>query len=984
MPQVVDGLELKMRGFEAPRRRVFGADHLTFIDGELAGPGSMTPADFVGGGQAALPVNPNPVTGPGVNPLIPITRSDVNGPITELFSLPDIMAGYGSLYLGPHATPPITDNFGQPLKVGHSYYNTSDGVNYTWSTAGVWASSLQPVSSGLRVYYYNFPVPSSSIPPGGGGQADAHGNVLSFDLSAGQAATDAVQVYINGVLLTNGADYVVQEGGSGGDTIGLAVPYCAGSTVIVSINAASGTQFLANALSANTTAWVCDNSNKTFPLIDFAGNPLVPRSGANCIVSINNIVQNPVTDYVIVGSAITFVVPPPFNAEVWVTVGIPVSESAGSFVQPISPYDHGGVGNSSADDTNALALSIIEMLGTGRPIDLSGGSWRVTGALPVMHSATIVGAGEIYVDWDGLGKPILEISPPLLATYDVSAIDIVPYTFTPGAAVTNNVIRLTLVTPGALPPVGSVCKITASNALPDAAAGNSVGNDTGLGYVYCPMTLLDSYTTAIQLHQLDEERSVDLRGFKMRANWDALVSFDWRVPFIQINGAVKPRCTDLRFEDGTRGIVLAGCWLASTRGLRTEHMRNAPVSETPPINGDGVVDSGSFMSIHTDCGGSDAGHIYTTAVAPSTSPRVTWGRAVQPRLLGGQASSCSSAAYDAGPSCWEPSFSDLGVTGGYYGESASGAGIRLRGTRGRATGCKVRDCPIGFEIYQQYDTEGGNHALDGCEYNGTGTPVRFARDAGLSAAPKQTLRIRDFYGETYASAGIDVSACDVVIEGLVRIVTRGSLSGTQAIFLRAASTVRSYGDGRLALVCAAMTGTPGPNLIVFTGPNCGAAGLNGAIRAGSVAWNAVVAESDGPTAAVAGAFRIDCDADIAGAAASGGYSLNGAGNLLTAGALQLILTVNNARTQAAKTSAFSLTTAMNRQTLLCSGAYTITVPAPAVLGPDFACAILSTTGNIVLDGPGATNLTIPSGSLARLVAVGAGIYANIATQTILT
>jgi hypothetical protein len=75
---------------------------------------------------------------------------------------------------------------------------------------------------------------------------------------------------------------------------------------------------------------------------------------------------------------------------------------------------------------------------------------------------------------------------------------------------------------------------------------------------------------------------------------------------------------------------------------------------------------------------------------------------------------------------------------------------------------------------------------------------------------------------------------------------------------------------------------------------------------------------------------------------------------------------------------------MNRQTLLCSGAYTITVPAPAVLGPDFACAILSTTGNIVLDGPGATNLTIPSGSLARLVAVGAGIYANIATQTILT
>jgi hypothetical protein len=914
----------------------------------------------------------------------------------------DVVAGAASFYLGPKTVPPVTDNLGKPLQVGMTYYNVNDETQYVWTSSGKWRVGGSALPSANKIYVYTLSVPAAQIPPNGPGTPDSHGNVLRFDISASATSVNAVSVYANGVLLVGGADYIVHEAGEA-DWIELLATWCAGSNLVVVVTNTASILFAPNAVKINTTFWSTGDDefgpingvNTVFPLRDMTGNSVNPVNAVNLLVSLNNRIIEPNIEYQVIGDTIAFAIPLEIEDEVWVTAGVPTAGNDLSNVSstPFTPREMGAVGDKVADDTRAIVNSINRMLETGQPLNLSNGIFRITGPLPLMNKANISGdgTGEIYVDFDPEQSPILDINIPLVDTYAVASIAVVNFDFNGAYTADSEMTRIQLTLTGGqvMPAPGDICKVTSDDQLVGVETGDHTGQHVYIAavsgsYVYIPNLLYDAYTTNIQLHKL-RRTSVVLRGFRMSANWTSLVANDWIFEFVRVTGAVTPTLERFTCYDGVQGVTFAGTYKGSTLGFRAYHMRNATASENPPVPGYGFVDAGSFMTQHTDIGGDDCRHAYTT-VSPdaATWDRVAWGRTIKPSLNGGKSVGCSAAAYDTHSDCLEPNFANLDVYGGYFGENSAGAGIQFRGIRGIASSCRVRDCAVGFEIYKQFTGEAASHLLDNCYYSGKGTPIRIDRDPGLSSVnARQMTRLRNFYGETYGLMGIDASDCDMLVEGITRIVHQGSLAGARALFMRAAATARSYGDGRLVHVISGMTGTPNPRLITFSGPNCGADGLFASVRAGSVAWQAVVSEDD-PTPAVAGAFRIDCDCDLAPGAASGGYSLNGGSNLLTAGALQLILTVNSARTPAQRVGAFSLTAAMNRQIILCSGTWTLTVPSAAVLGPDFKCEIIVTSGTVTIDGPGGTNLPVAANNSGRVWVAGSTVYASSQALTTLT
>ena len=979
----VSGQELKMRGFEAPRTSRIVSDQVVVVDGPTTGPASSSPATLTEGGLLSLPTNPSANVGANANPLLPIVWGNGEDAKAETFSLPAVLAGWGSLYLGPKPVHPITDNFGGALVVGHTYYNTTEGRQYVFSTAGRWTPVLYPVPSEIRTYFYTFPIDTTQIPPDGQGTPDSNGNILQFDFSLGPQSVYAVNVYINGAQLVNGVDFEVNEGGS----IDLAVAFCAGSSVVVQVLSPVETTFVANAVIVDTSQWLFNGIEDTFPLEDLSGNPLTPGSSANCIVSLNGVVQNPAA-YTTVAGTIIFADAPLPATVAWATVGLPAT---GSKIQALSPADYGGAGDGVADDTAAMIIALNEMKRTGLTLDLSNGTWRVTDALPPLDKASIVsnGSGEIYVDWDADG-PILNIEVPTNGEWPVTAITTASYDFAGVESADTQVTRLQLGGTEALPLAGDICKVTANDALVGVEAGDCSGQhifilatDLVNRYVFIAGGLIDSYTTGMELRRL-RRNLVNLRGFGMRANWDRLIPEDWNFSFIQVQGAVNCRADDLRFRDGVQGITFAGCYRNATRGIRGEHFRNATASETPAIPGYVVVDGGCFQPYHNDLGGSDARHIYTT-ISPDAGSwdKVAWGRTIWTILEGGQAGACSAAAYDTHSDAYEPLFIGLNVFGGYFGEDSAGAGIQFRGVRGTAHNCNVYNCPVGYELYKQFANEVAGHRLNNCSYYGSGTPIRAEHGDDLTGADaRQRLRVNGFDGRTTGQIGIDLLDADLILSGSVRILQSGSQTSCRAIFQRAASTVRSEGGRLLHDITGIVGPAQPPRLITFSGPNCSAAGLTAQVIAGATPWQAVVSEND-VTPAVAGSFWIDCDCDLPPLSTSGGYSATGSGNLLTAGALLLVLTVNGGRTQATKTGAFALVASHNRQTIVCNGTFTVTVPASTILGSEFHCVLAVVGGTVTIDGPGATNPTIAAGSRAQIVVAGTNVQALVsAYQTL--
>ena len=93
----------------------------------------------------------------------------------------------------------------------------------------------------------------------------------------------------------------------------------------------------------------------------------------------------------------------------------------------VNPYHYDATGDGVADDTAAVVAAMTAVdAQAGAYLDLSGGTWRVTSALPTLTRPMIDGSGTgtLYADW-ALSAPILRLQPPVPANavYTVTAID---------------------------------------------------------------------------------------------------------------------------------------------------------------------------------------------------------------------------------------------------------------------------------------------------------------------------------------------------------------------------------------------------------------------------------------------------------------------------------------------------------------------------------------------------------------------------------
>jgi hypothetical protein len=102
-------------------------------------------------------------------------------------------------YLGAKSTPPLVDNDGNPLLTGALYWNTVDNQMYVWS-----GSAWGGISSTAQIFRYKYTAAGGETSESG---PDDNGLTLSYIVGK-------EQVYLNGVLLVRGTDYVATNGTS--------------------------------------------------------------------------------------------------------------------------------------------------------------------------------------------------------------------------------------------------------------------------------------------------------------------------------------------------------------------------------------------------------------------------------------------------------------------------------------------------------------------------------------------------------------------------------------------------------------------------------------------------------------------------------------------------------------------------------------------------------------------------------------------------
>lgn len=993
MAEPVDGTEIKLRFPELPSAvGKWQSGTGVAVDGLTSGPLFALPDELARQGISTLPPSITTVD-LASQPRIPI----VTGNKVENYPLADVVSGNGSFYLGPKQFPPTVDNFGNPLVVGHLYYNTLDLAFYTWSPSGTWTLASAAFPGALKAYYYLPVVDTNVVPLGGPLTPDSRGNILTFALTGDVQDRDPINLYLNGALLCNNVDYILTEGGTAGDYINLVNPARAGSIIVVQVLGKPTIDYASNAASANTGLWILNGVTKTFPLRNIAGDDLIPTSTINCIVGINGRVIDPTRDYTVLGPSITFADAPFVGDEIFVTVGLPLGDAVGlSVPAAISPFSYGAVGNGVADDTAALVEAINQINARKAVLDISRGTFRITGVLPQITNPMIDGhgSGSIYLDFDVAGAPLFDCYVAEKATYDVTSITVTTFDFAGAFSSDTEVTAVACTVPaGQTPPeIGDIVKVTAPVQTVGSDTGDYIGqhlyvaavvNTSGTTWtIYAPSLLVDDYgSTGRQLQILDRKQPCILRDFAVRANYTRLVAEDWKGIAVRVTGAVSPYTSGLTFEDLHQGLFLCGTWRASTNSTFCRRLRNATASEVPPVVGYGVVDAGSYMSVHSDLSGDDCRHVYTTAALQNTNPRLMWGRAFRPTINSGTAGNCSSSAYDTHSDCYEGHFSNIEVDGSYYGEQGTGSGFQFRGIRCRATNCHVRNGPQGFVFYKQNAGEEAEHVLDGCSYRGNGYGIRVdCGDDLVGVDRQQVARVRDTIIDTTNRDAIRIHDTTLEIDGTVRIIHRGSIAGARALYIDGGGFVNSIGLGRLVYDFSRMTSAPNPRMITYEATGCGAV-LNAQIIAGAVNWMAWVSDNETPLGAPAGVWSIEADCDKAPQNPSGGYSQFGPNNRLTPNSLKLRSTVNRSRQGATKGSNFALFNSDHGQVFVCTAAITITVPVPDIIGFDFQCTVISTSGNVILDGSGGTNVTVAAGSRAEVKVGNGRVYASVSTHT---
>lgn len=659
-----------------------------------------------------------------------------------------------------------------------------------------------------------------------------------------------------------------------------------------------------------------------------------------------------------------------------------------------SPKDFGGDPSGVVDSTAAVAAVISAMNAGGVAGRFDGGIWRVTSALPQITRPIIVGdgSGEIFVDYvPAAGAAIFDAKIPIGEVYTVTAVDLgITYDASGTFTADSTVTRLTLSLAGAqaMPAVGAVGKLTGTNVL---SPNENTTDQSGVhievlavsgSFVYVPWIPLDTYSTGMQLIMLGTQPCA-IEGVRFRGNFATVVSGDAKYAFLRVQGAIFDRLARLRFRDGCEAAIQRwGCFMGGTHNIRVAHMRSALLSEAAVIAGYGVVDAGCWQSLHTDMGGFDCRHLFTTVTLAPTADRVAWGRNFRPLVEGGQAAGCSAACFDTHPDAWEAAFKNCRAVGGYFGESGAPIGFQLRGGLGRVDGCSASDFQYGYQITKTVANEGGSHSVVNSRYDGSGIPVRILHDAALSAA---NARQRVFLGNLHleanlvSTAGVFAAAADIELIGNVRVVTKNA-ANARGIELTEISSIRSAG-GKLVFDCQQGINFPRP--IIARGDGCGVPGLDLEVIAGAISWQGVISENENP-AAVMAEVRIDCDADKAPSTSGGQNSSNGASAMLQpTSAIKIRGTVQRGRSGAPRTSSFTLQAFDHGRIIPVTATATVTVPAAIVLGQDFECQIAAFAA-VTIDGPGATNTALTSGQSGRIRVMNGVVQTAVASNTVIS
>lgn len=161
-------------------------------------------------------------------------------------------------------------------------------------------------------------VDTSAWTPSGGVLRDMSLNPVT------PASSSDIFVNVNGVWQNPGVDYVVSA-----SSIAFIPPFEADAhTYAIAIVPTTVSQAPGAAVTKlDTSSWVFNGTNTTFPLLDSGGSP-VGTAAVNLLLSLDGVWQNALVDYTVANTFVTFTTPPQADTHVFAISGLPAFTAA--------------------------------------------------------------------------------------------------------------------------------------------------------------------------------------------------------------------------------------------------------------------------------------------------------------------------------------------------------------------------------------------------------------------------------------------------------------------------------------------------------------------------------------------------------------------------------------------------------------------------------------------------------------------------------
>jgi hypothetical protein len=228
-------------------------------------------------------------------------------------------------WMGAYSSPPTQNTCGEPVAQGAMYYDLTGQATYVFDGSS-WHAVVQPVPGNADQFLY-LPASTTSIFTG----LDYYGNTLNFSASGSE-----VLVYLNGVKQLETFDYTL-----GTNTVNFIQAIGPPNTVQVVVIGEVPVVLppVPSAVKVDTNLWTFNGTTTVFTLKDLAGKSLTPPSAADCVVSLNGVIQEAGRDFTTTAGQITFTTAPLADADKWMLVGLPMQASAAAADTSVWVFD---------------------------------------------------------------------------------------------------------------------------------------------------------------------------------------------------------------------------------------------------------------------------------------------------------------------------------------------------------------------------------------------------------------------------------------------------------------------------------------------------------------------------------------------------------------------------------------------------------------------------------------------------------------------